>query len=53
LQDAIPCDLVERITYVTSEDGRTRESLKALDHFFISEPNGVEAGGTHLIFCRR
>lgn len=42
LQSAIPNHLIEGITYVTSEDGRTRESLNTLDHFFISEPNGVK-----------
>ena len=42
LQSAIPNNLLKGITYVTSEDGRTRESLNTLNHFFISEPNGVK-----------
>ena len=50
LQSAIPNNLLGDITYVTSEDGRTRESLNTLDHFFISEPNGVKWKYGHNIF---
>ncbi len=42
LQTAIPKELIKKITYVTSKDGRTIESLYNLNHFFISEPNGVK-----------
>ena len=42
LQESIPEGVLKYVTYVTSEDGRTRNTLRTVDHFFISEPNGLK-----------
>ena len=39
LQNAIPVKLLDDIIYIASKDGRSQQSLKNYNHYFIIDPN--------------